>query len=57
MTTRYSHTIQEKFCKTDRYYNSAIPFMSRILNGVFISEKNDKRTKKRPENTHINKGF
>ena len=46
MTTRYCHTIQEKFCKTDRYYNSAIPFMSRILNGVFISEKNDKRTKK-----------
>ena len=55
MTTRNSHTVQEKFCKTDRYYNSAIPFMSRILNGVFITEKKDKRTKKRPENTHVNK--
>ena len=57
MTTRNSHTIQERFCKTERYYNSAIPFMSRILNGVFISEKNDKRTKKRSDDTHVNKSL
>ena len=39
MITRKSHVIKEKSCITDRYYKSAVPFMSRILNGVFITEK------------------
>ena len=37
--TRNMHVIEEPFCKTDRYYKSAIPYMSRILNGVFLSKK------------------
>ena len=45
MTTRNYSVIQEKFCKTDRYYNSSIPYMSRILNGVYITERKDKMTK------------
>ena len=51
MTTRNSHTIQEKYCKTERYYKSAVPFMSRVLNGVFITEKKEKRTKNGPDGT------
>ena len=43
MTTRNYSVIQEKFCKTDRYYNSSIPYMSRILNGVYITERKEKR--------------
>ena len=37
--TRNMFVIEEPFCYTDRYYKSAIPYMSRILNGVFLSKK------------------
>ena len=43
MTTRNYSVIQEKNCKTDRYYKSSIPYMSRILNGVYITERKEKR--------------
>ena len=32
--TRIKHTIKVPFCKTDRYRNSAIPYMSRLLNEI-----------------------
>ena len=35
-TSRNMHIVQEKNCKTTRYYNSAIPYMSRMLNNVEI---------------------
>ena len=37
--SRNMYVIEEPFCNTDRYYKSAIPYMSRILNGVFLSKK------------------
>ena len=37
--TRNTFVIEEPFCYTDRYKKSAIPYMSRILNGVFLSQK------------------
>ena len=39
ITTRNMFVLEEPFCKTERYYNSAIPYMSRMLNGVFLSKK------------------
>ena len=39
IATRNMFVIQEPFCRTDRYYKSAIPYMSRALNGVFMSKK------------------
>ena len=47
MTTRKAHKIQEKFCETGRYYKSAVPYMSRILNGVFLTEKQERNKVKR----------
>ena len=47
MTTRKAHKIQEKFCETGRYYKSAVPYMSRILNGVFLTEKQERDKVKR----------
>ena len=44
ITTRNYSVIQEKNCKTERYYKSSIPHMSRILNGVYITERKDKMT-------------
>ena len=42
IATRNMFTIEEPFCYTDRYFNSAIPSMSRTLNGVFCQKrKND----------------
>ena len=38
--TRNMFTIEEPFCKTHRYYKSAIPYMSRLLNRVHLSKKN-----------------
>ena len=37
---RYESIVQEKDCKTDRYYKSAVPYMSRMLNNVKISTSN-----------------
>ena len=39
ITTRNRFTLEEPHCKTVRYYRSAIPYMSRILNGVVISKR------------------
>ena len=41
IATRNMFTIEEPFCYTDRYFNSAIPSMSRTLNGVFLSKKKE----------------
>ena len=41
IATRNMFAIQEPFCKNERYYKSAIPYMSRTLNGVFLSQKKD----------------
>ena len=40
ITTRNMFVLEEPYCKTERYYKSAIPFMSRTLNGVYLSRKN-----------------
>ena len=37
---RYESIVQEKQCRTDRYYKSAVPYMSRMLNNVKISTSN-----------------
>ena len=37
---RYESILQEKQCKTEQYYKSAVPFMSRMLNNVKISTSN-----------------
>ena len=42
IATRNSAVVKEKFCYTDRYYKSSVPFMSRILNGVYITERREK---------------
>ena len=42
MTTRNPSVIYEKFCNTERYYNSSVPYMSRVLNGVYLTEKREK---------------
>ena len=39
ITTRNRLVIDEPHCNTDRYYNSAIPYMSRLINGVFMSKE------------------
>ena len=41
MTTRNPSVIYEKFCYTHRYYNSSDPYMSRVLNGVYLTEKKE----------------
>ena len=41
MTTRNPSVIYEKFCYTHRYYNSSVPYMSRVLNGVYLTEKKE----------------
>ena len=41
ITTRNMFVIEEPFCKNDRYYKSSLPYMSRKLNGVFLSQKKD----------------
>ena len=42
MITRNSAIVKEKSCKTERYYKSSVPYMSRILNGVYITERREK---------------
>ena len=42
INTRKTFVIQEKVCSTEIYYYSAIPYMSRILNNVYIMEKRNK---------------
>ena len=39
INTRNMFVLEEPFCRTDRYFKSAIPYMSRILNGVYLSKK------------------
>ena len=39
IVTRNMFTIEEPICKSERYYKSAIPYMSRMLNSVFLSKK------------------
>ena len=39
ITTRNRLILEEPHCKTDRYYRSTIPYMSRILNAVVISKR------------------
>ena len=39
ITTRNRLILEEPHCKTDRYYKSTIPYITRILNGVEISKK------------------
>ena len=39
IATRNMFVIEEPFCKNERYYKSAVPYMSRTLNGVFLSKK------------------
>ena len=42
ITTRNYNVIKEQTCKTERYYKSAVPYMSRILNGVYLAERKEK---------------
>ena len=37
--TRNMFVIEEPFCKTLRYYKSVIPYMSRLLNRVYLPKK------------------
>ena len=39
ITTRNMFVLDEPYCKTERYFKSAIPYMSRMLNGVYLSKK------------------
>ena len=39
MATRNRLLLIEPNCQTDRYYNSAVPYMIRILNNVFLSKQ------------------
>ena len=39
MATRNRLLLIEPSCQTDRYYNSAVPYMIRILNSVFLSKQ------------------
>ena len=41
IATRNMFVIEEPFCKNERYYKSAVPYMSRVLNGVYLSQKKD----------------
>ena len=42
ITTRKMFTLEEPFCRTERYFRSAIPYMTRTLNGVFLSKKKER---------------
>ena len=37
MATRNRLFLNEPKCQTDRYAKSAVPYMTRLLNGVFLS--------------------
>ena len=37
---RYEPKVREKHCTTERYYKSAVPYMSRMLNTVKINNTN-----------------
>ena len=39
MDTRNRLVLKEPKCKTDRYFNSAIPYMTRLLNNVYLYAK------------------
>ena len=41
IATRNMLVLEEPLCNTDRYYNSSIPYMSRLLNGVYISKRSN----------------
>ena len=42
ITTRNMFVLDEPYCRTERYFKSAIPYMSRMLNGVYLSKKKPK---------------
>ena len=37
---RYQPKVQEKHCATERYYKSAVPYMSRMLNSITFCTSN-----------------
>ena len=39
MTTRKRLVLKEPNCETDRYAKSAVPYMTRLLNGVYLTSK------------------
>ena len=39
ITTRNMFVLEEPYCRTERYFRSAIPYMARTLNGVYLSRK------------------
>ena len=39
IATRKMFTLEEPYCRTERYFRSAVPYMTRTLNGVFLSKK------------------
>ena len=39
MNTRNRLVLKAPNCKTDRYFNSAIPYMTRLLNNVYLKAK------------------
>ena len=45
IVTRNMFVIEEPFCANERYYKSSLPYMSRKLNGVFLSQKESKEDK------------
>lgn len=39
IATRSVEIVEEILCRTEQYFSAAIPYMARILNGVYITEK------------------
>ena len=39
IATRNNFVLLEPYCRTERYFKSAIPYMARTLNGVYLSKK------------------
>ena len=39
ITTRDMYVLEDPYCRTERYFRSAIPHMTRTLNGVYLSKK------------------
>ena len=40
---RYEPKVQEKHCATERYYKSAVPYMSRMLNSITFCTSNSNK--------------
>ena len=39
ITTRNMYVLKDHYCRTERYFRSAIPHMTRTLNGVLLSKR------------------